>query len=184
VSDFDHHDFTQEDRDAQARNTSAVEDLIAANAASNATMINLVERVQKETEARGRKVDALEKSNRQTRWVIALVCFGTLILIVLGIINATNLQRTRQSQEQLAQVAVSVDQANKTLLDCVNSTGQCGQVNSTNQAKILDTVKLYELTVIYCARTNPATTDPKGDRFVQCVYTLYPSSPKLNRQNQ
>lgn len=162
----------------------AVEDLIAANNASNRTMLELVGTVRQETAARDRKVDALEKSHKQVQWVIGLAVVLIIFLITLGTVNAINLNTTRKSQQQVKAIAASTDETNKTLLDCLNSTGRCGQLNAENQAKILDTVKLYELTVIYCARTNPANIDPKGDKFVQCVAKLYPGGPTLDRQGQ
>lgn len=161
-----------------------IEELISANEASNRTMLELVDTVRKETVARDRKVDALEKGHRQMRWLIALTTALVVFLITLGIVNAINLAEARKSQKSTADIAKGVQDNNRTLLDCVNSTGACGQINQANQAKILDTVKLYELTVIYCARTNPATVDPKGDKFLICVKKLYPDGPDLDRQNQ
>jgi hypothetical protein len=162
----------------------AVEDLVAANNESNKTMLSLVHRVREETAARDRKVDALEKAHRQMRWVIMLSVVLIVFLLTLGVINAFNLNSTRKSQRQVQAIAASTDQTNRTLLDCVNSTGVCGQVNAANQAKILDTVKLYELTVLYCARTNPQPVDPSGDKFIACVAKLYPGGPTLNRRGE
>lgn len=148
----------------------AIEELVRSNDESNRTMVSLVERVREETEARDRKVDALEKGHRQVRWVIVLAVILVLFLLTLGVINAINLTNTRAT--------------NQTLLDCVNATGACGQVNAESQTRILDTVKKYELTVLYCARTNPQPIDPKGDKFLACVDALYPGGPQLNRRNQ
>lgn len=173
-----------DDNAAGMSNAEAVEQLVAANEESNRTMVALVEGVRRETAARDRKVEALDKNLAQLRWVTVLVGAAILILLTIGVINATNLSAARKSAKQTKDIAVQTNAINQTLLDCVNSTGACGQVNAENQAKILDTVKLYELTVIYCARTNPANVDPKGDKFLVCVGKLYPGGPKLDRQNQ
>lgn len=158
----------------------AVEELIAANNQSNKTMMNLVERVQDETAARDRKVEALERSHRQVRWVIVLAVILALFLIALGIINAVNLNSTRRSQSQVAQIAANADQTNRTLLDCINARGACGQANAAAQRQVLNQVKLYDLTVIYCARTNPISVDADGTKFVACVKSLYPDGPTLD----
>lgn len=175
-----------EDGERATRRESAVaiEELVTANAESNKTMLNLVNRVREETAARDRKVDALERTTRQMQWVIGSAAVLIAVLLVLAVFNAINLNETRKSQKTVAAIAESTQETNRTLLDCVNSTGQCGQVNQANQAKILDTVKLYELTVIYCARTNPQNVDPMGNKFVACVSQLYPGGPTLDRKGQ
>lgn len=162
--------YSNDDRTSAQNNASAVEQLVAANEDSNRTMMALVDSVRQETAARDRKVESLDKNLRQMQWVTVLVGVAILILLTIGVVNAFNLAATRRT--------------NHTLLDCVNSTGICGQINAANQAKILDTVKLYELTVIYCARTNPANIDPKGDKFVECVTKLYPGGPALDRKGE
>jgi hypothetical protein len=151
-------------------NASAVEHLVAANEESSRTMLALVEGVRQETAARDRKVEALDKNLHQMRTVTWLAAAALIILLVLAVFNAFNLDASRKT--------------NHTLLDCVNSTGRCGQINQGNQAKILDTVKLYELTVLYCARTNPRDVDPNGDKFIACVNQLYPGAPQLDRQGE
>jgi hypothetical protein len=155
---------------ASMTDAAAVEHLVAANQESNRTMMALVDGVRRETVARDRKVESLDKNFRQMQWVTVLVGAAILVMLVVGVFNAFNLAATRKT--------------NHTLLDCVNSTGSCGQANQANQAKILDTVKLYELTVLYCARTNPRDVDPNGDKFIACVNTLYPGAPQLNRQGE
>jgi hypothetical protein len=162
----------------------AVEHLVAANRESNRTMHELVDGVRRETEARDRKVEALDKNLQQMRWVSWMVGAAIVILLIVGVSNAYNLASARKSAKQTRDIAAKAGQINNTLLDCLNSTGVCGKVNQENQTRILDTVKLYELTVIYCARTNPVNVDPKGDKFLACVSKLYPTGPKLDRQNQ
>jgi cytoskeletal protein RodZ len=176
--------FSAEDRAGQLHAALAVEELVAANHESNQTMLSLIDRVREETAARDRKVDSLDKNIRQTRWLLFIGIGAVVILLLVGVINATNLYKSRKTQQQTKAIADQTAQTNRTLLDCLNSTGQCGQINQASQAKILDTVKQYELTVIYCARTNPANVDPKGDKFVACVAKLYPGGPTLNRDGQ
>jgi hypothetical protein len=188
------HAMPDPEDDADTRrvsNLSAMEQLVTANEQSNRTMLDLVESVRQETVARDRKVEALdknlqalEKNLRQTRWITGLVAFAIAVLLTIGTINAINLAAARKQAQQTRETAAQAAQINQTLLDCVNSTGVCGQVNQENQARILDTVKMYELTVIYCARTNPQPVDPKGDKFLDCVTKLYPGGPKLDRKNQ
>lgn len=173
-----------EERASQLHNALAVEELIAANHESNRTMATLVKSVRDETAARDRKVEALEKSHRQVRWVIALVGVLIVVLMTIGVFNAINLYKSRQAQSNTRDIAAGVAANNRTLLDCVNMTGSCGQLNQQNQVRILDTVKKYELTVIYCARTHPSAQDPKGDAFLACVKKLYPGGPQLDRKNE
>lgn len=149
-----------------------MEDLAAANVSSNATMLALVETVRRETEARDRKVDILERNHRQLRWLVGAVCFAVVVMLVLGAINAYNLASTKEQQEQIKGI-------NHTLLDCVNSTGDCGQINAAQQAKILDEVKKYELIGFYCIRRNTAAEDPGGENFLKCMAALYPGGPTL-----
>lgn len=172
--------FSDDDRASALHSALVVEQLVAANEESNRTMVALVEGVRRETEARDRKVESLDNNLRQMRWVTGLVAGAIVILLTIGVFNAINLASARRSAQQTKAIAASTDQTNRTLLDCVNSTGACGQINAANQAKILDTVKQYELTVIYCARTNPAAVDLKGEKFVACVAKLYPGGPTLN----
>lgn len=152
---------------------AAIEDLVAANNKSNATMLALVENVRQETVARDRKIDVLERNHRQVNFLIAAVCMAIVVLLALGITNAINLASARRQQEQTKEI-------NSTLLDCVRATGECGQLNSARQAAILQSVKQYELTGFYCIRINPATADPKGQAFLDCMERLYPGGPTLS----
>lgn len=164
---------SEEDRmDRMNRNSAAMENLVSANTASNATMLSLIESVRGETAARDRKIAVLEKNHRQTQILVLMVCAATLFMLTLGVINAVNISRAKDQQMQIRQI-------NNTLLDCLNSTGTCGQVNQANQARILEEVKRYELTGFYCIRTNPATADPKGESFLKCMKKLYPGGPEL-----
>lgn len=167
---------TESDDDRAARmnrNSDAMEELVAANHESNATMLALVEHVRKETAARDRKIEVLEKTHRQTRYLVIAVCGAVLVMLGLGIVNAINLAATKDQQDQTRRI-------NAFLLDCVNSTGECGRANAVKQAEILQSVKQYELTGFYCIRTNPGTEDPKGENFLKCMERLYPGGPTLN----
>lgn len=157
----------------EVNTASAMDELASANRASNMTMVSLVEHVRDETSATNRKVAVLEKNNRQTMFLIYLVVAAVLVLIALAVVNAINIASTRD-------IARSVEGTNRTLLDCANSTGACGRINADNQKVIIDSVKQYNLIGFYCIRTNPGTTDPKGEGFLKCMERLYPGGPVLN----
>lgn len=109
------------------------------------------------------------------RWiqrVLYVLVPCVVLLVVLAISNFVLLARING-------IAGDVRSTNTTLLDCINSTGECGRRNASNQGKVLDEVKRYELTVIYCARTNPQPVDPDGSAFVACINRLYPGGPVL-----
>lgn len=161
------------DEERADRNASAVEELVAANHESNRTMADLVDHVRKETQARDRKIDVLEKNNKQTRMLTYMLGGTMLVLLMLAVFNAFNIAAANRQQDQIRAI-------NATLLDCVNSTGECGRVNTANQARILDQVKQYELTGFYCIRNNPAQADPEGEQFLKCMQRLYPGGPTLN----
>lgn len=122
------------------RNSQAIEDLVAANASSNETMLALVESVRKETAARDRKIDVLEKNHRQMNYLVLAVCAAVVLMLGLGIANAFNIATTRKQQGE---------------------------------------IKQYNLTSFYCARTNPATGDPKGEAFLKCMALAIPNGPTL-----
>lgn len=155
-----------------SRSNEAIDELVAANHASNSTMLALVETVRKETAARDRKIDQLERNHEQTKWLIVAVCVAVVLMLSLGVVNAINLSTTRRQTDQTAKI-------NGFLLDCVNSTGACGKANVQQQKRFLDSVKQYELTGFYCARNNPGPVDPKGESFLKCMDKLYPGGPTL-----
>lgn len=165
----------EERSDRWNRSSSAMEDLAAANAASNQTMMSLVAEVRSEAKARDRKIAVMEKANRQTRVLTYLLSGATVIMLVLATINAVNLATAADEQR-------SIEQINRTLLDCVNSTGECGQVNQQTQKQFLDEVKKYNLIGFYCIRNNPAPNDPKAGKFLACMQRLYPGGPTLSVQ--
>lgn len=157
----------------------ALEELIRANNTSASVMQRLVNHVEKETDARNRKVDALERNGHQLRRLMVLNLVAVALMIAFGAINAVNIGVARRQQAQASALARQVAATNSLLLDCLNSTGHCGQVNQANQKRILDEVKRYELTVIYCARTNPQQIDKDGTAFFMCIHRLYPTGPAL-----
>lgn len=163
---------TADEKASRLHSALAIEELVAANHESNKTMVALVEHVRRETEARDRKIDVLEKNNRQTRWLTYLVGGAMVILLTLAIVNAVNISATQKQEEQVSKL-------NSLLLDCVNSTGECGKRNAILQNQLLDQVKQYNLVGFYCARTNPLSTDPKGEKFLECMQRLYPGGPTL-----
>lgn len=150
----------------------AVEELVRANADSNETMIKLVKSVREETRARDRKVEALDKQVRQGRFLVILSIVCVLFLLLIAIINATNIAKQRETSRQ-------VQATNSLLLDCLNRQGECGRWNAEQQALLLDEVKRYELTGFYCIRNNPQVKDPNGEAFLKCVNRLYPGGPQL-----
>jgi hypothetical protein len=160
----------------------ALEELVAANKQSNQTMVDLVDHVQKETEARDRKVEVLEQNNAQTRLLLYMVGGAVAILILLAAFNAISISNARKNVDTTARIAMKVDATNQTLLDCLNSQGVCGQVNAAQQSQILDEVKKYNLVGFYCIRTNPALKDPKGEAFLKCMERLYPGGPTLSER--
>lgn len=158
----------------------AVERLVRANVASNDTMRTLVEKVRQDAHARERKIDLLEEGLRKTRHLFWLVAIAVALMIGIGIINATMIQQARRNAAITAAVARDSQATYALLLDCLNTQGECGKRNATQTKALLDEIKRYELTVIYCARTNPQPLDADGSKFVACIDRLYPGGPALN----
>ena len=103
------------------------------------------------------------------------------VVLVMGVINAVNMANARRNAAITANIAKDAQGTYALLLDCLDSqSGACGKRNAVKQKAILDEIKKYELTVIYCARTNPVTEDRSGDKFIACVDRLYPTGPELN----
>ncbi len=169
------HESDQDRADRWDRSSSAMEGLAAANTASNQTMLNLVEQVRRESEARERKIEVMAKTNQQTRVLTYILCAVTAIMLVLAVVNAFNIASTRDEQR-------SIESINRTLLDCVNATGECGQINQQTQKQFLDEVKKYNLIGFYCIRNNPGTADPKAEKFLECMQRLYPGGPTLSER--
>jgi hypothetical protein len=160
--------------------SSQVDDLVRANAKSNATMMRLVEKVREDAQMRGRKVELLDQSMRQTRRLLIMVAATLVLLMGLGVVNAVNLNDARHNAAVTAATAKNADSTYTLLLDCLNARGECGKLNAQSQKRLLDEVKLYELTVLYCVRINPLVADPRGAQFIKCVNELYPGGPQLN----
>lgn len=156
-----------------------VEELIAANVASNATMVHLVEEVQRDADLRGRKVELLQEEARQTRKQIFIASIGIVLMLVIGVANAINLNDARHNAAVTAATARDANGTYTLLLDCLNPDGVCGKRSAAQSARTLDEIKKYELIVLYCVRINPALADPKGEAFIDCVNRLYPGGPQL-----
>lgn len=159
-----------------------VEHLAQMNARSNETMMNLVEKVRQDAYMREKKVDLLDEGLRQTRRLIAMVGLVLVVMVGIGVINAVNIGQARRNAAVTAKTASDAGHTYALLLDCLNGSGECGKLNAENQKKLLDEVKLYELTVLYCVRINPQVDDPDGDDFIACVERLYPGGPKLQNR--
>lgn len=157
----------------------ALEELVRANAESNDTMISLVEQVRHDAEARAKKVDLLERGMRQTSRLLKMLGAVLVCLLVVAGINAFNIQQTSRQADVTARIARDTQATNAQLYDCTNSQGACGKRNIENTKRILDEVKLYELTGFYCIRTNPQQVDKTGEQFLACMKRLYPTGPTL-----
>ncbi len=168
------------ERASRLHSALVMEDLVSANQASNTTMISLIETVRKETAARDRKVDALEENQRVLKKLTTLAVAVCSLLLFMALFNAYNVLETRHNAERSAQISEDVKKTNDLLLDCLNSTGECGAFNAQQQKQVLDEVKKYELTGFYCIRNNPADSDPKAEKFLECMNRLYPGGPQLN----
>lgn len=154
---------------------AALDSLVAATSRSNWTMTALLEEIRLAAEARDKKIAAIEEAAEQSRLLSYLATGGLVLLLILGVVTLYNVSLTNSQNADIAGI-------NETLLDCVNSTGDCGRVNAASQAKILDTVKQYELTGFYCIRTNPAAMDPTGEALLACMERLYPGGPTLKNR--
>lgn len=172
--------MTEPENSDRLHSALALEELIRANAESNDTMTNLVNHIRLETEARDRKIDVLAKNNRSIHRQTVALSIAMVILVLIAVFNASNVLAGRKLAQKTATIAQDTRSTNALLLDCLNSTGQCGRVNAREQALTLDEVKKYELTVLYCVRTNPQLVDKNGEKFLACVDRLYPGGPTLN----
>lgn len=150
-----------------------VEDLAEANERSNQTLLSLVQRLGRDAAVREKKVDLLEHNVKQTRKITIMVVIALVLLIPIGIINAININNAQHAARDSAGTF-------NLLLDCLNPQGECGKRSSTRSANLLEEIKRYELTVIFCARTNPAIDDEDGEEMLACVNRLYPGGPQLD----
>lgn len=171
-----HDDFDRRTRLDAARE---VEKLVAANAASNATMQRLVDKVRVDAEKRERKIELLERESQQIRRLLIMVGVVMAIVMLIAFFNLYNTTSTRKQAQQSAQTAKTVAATNSLLLGCFDVNSQCSKANAEQQKKILDEIKLYELTALYCLRINTAQSDPEGKDFLACVKRLYPTGPTL-----
>lgn len=163
--------------------TNAVEHLVAANEESNATMRRLVERVREDADMREKKIDLLELGLVRTKRLIIMVGAVLIIMVSIGVTNAINLNDARRNAAATAAAARDAKATYAILYDCLNQQGECGRQNAAESKRLLDEVKLYELTVLYCVRINPQIADPQGDDFLDCVKRLYPTGPELPKRS-
>lgn len=170
------------DNDNDLPYADSVDDLVRANTESNATMLALVASVQAEAEANSHKVDLLENGQRQTRRLLVMVSVLLIVMVLLGIANAINISSTRHNAAVTADAARDANGTYALLLGCLNPDGDCAKRGAAQNRATLDEVKLYELTVLYCARINPAIADPQGADFLECAKRLYPTGPTLKNR--
>lgn len=168
-----------DDRRARLDAARQVEELVAANAASNATMTKLVDKVRDDAMKREQKIELLENESRQIRRLLIMVGVAIALLLVVGGFNAYNTAQAKRNAEQTAQAAKDAASTNQLLLGCFDVKSQCSKLNAEKQKQILDEIKLYELTALYCLRVHSAVEDPKGGEFLACVKRLYPTGPHL-----
>jgi len=159
-----------------------MERLVQANAESNETMHSLIERVRDDAKMRERKIDLLEDGLHRTRQVLGLVALALLVLLIVGGINAVNINNGRKNLDATGAVAKQAAATYALLYGCIDSTGECGKRNAENTKEALDKIKQYELVVIYCARSNPRDRDEDGAKFLACIVKLYPGGPTLPAQ--
>lgn len=169
----------EDDRRSRLDAARQVEQLVAANAASNATMSRLVEKVRVDAEKREHKIELLENESRQIRRLLIMVGVAIALLLIVGAFNAYNTAQARRNAEQTASAARDAASTNKLLLGCFDVNSECAKLNAQKQKEFLDEIKLYELTALYCLRLNTAQEDPEGKQFLACLKRLYPGGPEL-----
>lgn len=162
----------------------ALNHLSQTNVESNATMVGLAGEVKRDADARERKVELLEAAQRQTRHLLALVGIILVLMVAVGVINASNIYRTRQNAAVTRGIAEDTRSTYTLLLDCLDTTnGTCGKQNTTRTAALLDDLKRYELVAIYCARLNPRVDDPTDAGFFTCIQQHYPNGPTVDKSD-
>lgn len=165
--------------DTRIAAAAQVEALAQATARSNKTMLDLVERVRHDAEAHERKVDLLAAGLRQTTRVLWLLAVVLVAVLAMAFINFATIAEAKRNGAVTAQAARDAQSTYKLLYGCFEPNSQCSKVNAAKQKTALDEIKKYELTALYCLRTNPGADDPRGDKFIACLNTLYPGGPQL-----
>jgi len=165
--------------DPRAAAAAQVEALAQANAQSNKTLRSLVEKVRDDAYMREKKVDLLEVGLKQTTRVMWLVAVVLALIFSMAIVNFNNVSAARRNAEVTANVARNAQATNELLYGCLRPDTECSRSNQDAQRKILDEIKKYELTALYCLRINPGAEDPRGDEFIACINRLYPGGPQL-----
>jgi hypothetical protein len=156
-----------------------VEQLVQANAASNATLRNLVEKVQLDAGNRERKIELLETESKQIRKLLALVGLAVVLLLGLAVVNLIGISQARESAATSAAAARDAQSTNNLLYGCFEPNSQCAQQNKKTQTQILDEIKVYTLSAIYCSRENPSAQDATNNAFLSCLKRIYPNGPTL-----
>jgi hypothetical protein len=153
---------------------SDIERLVAANAASNATMQRLVENVRMDADNRERKIELLERESRQIRRLLLLVGIAIALLFALALVNALSIQEARRNAARTAGIADSVASTNTLLLSCFDVASECAKLNAKAQKAQNDDLKAYQLTVAYCQAAGG-----DEDALLACVKKRYPTGPEL-----
>jgi nitrogen fixation-related uncharacterized protein len=156
-----------------------VDNLIAANAASNATLTRLVDKVREDAANRERKIELLEAESKQMRRILIGVSITAAALVVLALFNAITISQARHNAQQTANAARDAASTNKLLLGCFTPESECSRLNAEQQKAFLNEIKKYELVGFYCLRTNTVTEDPNGTKLTACINRLYPGGPQL-----
>lgn len=159
-----------------------VERLVQANAASNATLTKLVDKVRIDAEHRERKIELLEADSRRNRRILLLVGVAVALLLTLAIVNAFSIQAARRNAAQTAAAAKTAQDTYQLLYGCFDPNSECAKLNNDSQKRLLDEIKLYELTAFYCEREHPEAVDPDSTRFFACLNRLYPDGPQLKER--
>lgn len=164
----------------RAEMAAAIAELSRSTTESTSTMEHLVEQVRRDANAREKKIQVLEVTLDRTRRLQQFMGAGLVLLLALAVFNASTLSAVRANALVSADIAKDSQGTYRLLLDCLDQVhGACGKQTAVQTAKLLEQIKQYELTVIFCARTHPAVEDPDGVKFRVCVNQLFPGGPQL-----
>lgn len=121
---------------------------------------SLSQAVAAESEARNRKVKAIQRNSM-------FIAFGIMILLAVAVLNLVNTTRTNA-------IAEDANQTNELLLGCLTPGNECSEFNARQQANVLNLVRQTNFVVAFCQRTNPIDNDPDGSGLVACIQSYYP----------
>ncbi len=171
--------MTSPDNDTGTATHTMVERLAKATVTSNETLARLAEEIRADADARERKVALLEIGQRQNRKLLSIGAIILGLLFIIAAINATNIGRASRQASVTADIARDSQNTYQLLLGCLDVNAPCGKQNADLTRTILGDLKTFNLTVIYCARSNPSAEDRSGDKFFACVEKYYPDAPNL-----